>query len=85
MPAEVFGAVVPPESGVVAVAGLGLEANERSMPSKPFATQGTPRRGVEVVMFVGGDEVVCSDLMEGQDLFAGADNVPWCRWDHGGG
>ena len=28
---------------------------------------------------------MCPDLVGGQDFFAGADDVPRCRWDHGGG
>ena len=83
--AGVFGEVVPPESGVVAVAGPGLEAEEPLMPNKPLVTEGTPSKGVELVMCVGGDELVCPDLMGGQDSFAEADDVSRCRENHGGG
>ena len=48
--AGVFGEVVSPESGVVAIAAHGLEAKEPLVPSEPFVTEGTPRQGVEMCM-----------------------------------
>ena len=75
--ATVGGGCVGPESGVVGISQSQLEAKKPLLPNKSSKLPRMPGDGVETVMAVAGDEVMCPSLVGWVHKFAVTDNVPW--------